>query len=357
MLLMYLIALIPIIVGGVLWINKKEISIIEWVISAGIAFLTSGLFHLCVVAGMTVDEEIWSGSVLEAIHIPKWRAEWTEVVTRTDSDGNVSTSTVTRSRNHDPRWYVITNIGEFDISNDDYDLLKSRFGSELSRPGHRPDYDSGDLNDYYLVNDNNWLQPVHDSRVWYNKVKASPSVFSFPPVPDGIGVYEYPEVDNIFRSSRLFGRASIIDILEFDKMCSRLGPVKKVNIIIIGFPEDSDQSIAHYQESKWIGGKKNDLVICYGGSGQSRWSYVFGWTEEELVKRNLETIILNNDVNTNILKLIENEIMNNYVIKDWSKFDYLSIEPPTYSYFLLICVMLVSQTVLWIIFHRNELRK
>ena len=359
MYLMYLIALVPVIAGAILWATNKKIVWFEWLIGCAVAFAISGLTHLVVVHGMTSDDEIWSGTVVEVNHTPEWRAEWTETETYTDSDGDTHTRTVTKSRNYDPRWWVETNIGDFDIDESKYSELLRKFGEQRSRPGHRPDYDSGDRNDYFLVNKNNWIEPVTDMRSWTNRVKASPSVFSFPTVPSDVNVYTYPLVEDRFVSDRLFGRANLINNLQFDRMCAALGPVKKVNVIIIGFPEDSSSDIAQMQEAAWIGGKKNDLVICFGG-GQGRkagWAYVFGWTEEELVKRNLETIFLHNEINNDILQLVSREIIKNYTIKDWSKFDYLSIEPPTSAYIWLIVIMIISQTGLWIYFHMNEADK
>lgn len=239
--------------------------------------------------------------VRTAHHTPRWVAEWTEFETYTDSDGNTQTRLVTRRQTHHPRWWVTSSIGDISINQGEYANLRSHFGDEKKTRGHRPNFHSGDRYDYQLVNVNNFRQPVHSERHWSNRVKAAPSVFSFPQVPEGISVFDYPQVNSVFQSNRLLGTASRnIDILEFDRMAGWLGPAKKVNVIIIGFGEDSDQSIAQYQEAHWIGGKKNDLVLCYGGSNGNKpgWSYVFGWTDEALVKRNLETILLTNQLPT-----------------------------------------------------------
>ena len=134
-------------------------------------------------------------------------------------------------------------------------------------------------------------------------------------------------------------------------MCSKLGPTKKVNVIIIGFPPNSDSSIAHLQEAAWIGGKKNDLILCYDTPKPNQlptWAYVFGWTEETIVKANLQTILLTNPINDNILPLIYQEILKNYTIKEWKKFDYLQIEPPTWTYYLYILITAFTQGIFWL---------
>jgi hypothetical protein len=129
-----------------------------------------------------------------------------------------------------------------------------------------------------------------------------------------------------------------------------------VNVILIGFG-DKDASVAQLQEAKWFGGKKNDLVLCYGGAGvKTEWAVVFGWTEQELVKRNLETILLENTVNTEILPRIESEIRANYVIKDWTKFDYIAVSPPWWGFLILCVVMIAAQCgfMYWSVNNEND---
>ena len=140
-------------------------------------------------------------------------------------------------------------------------------------------------------------------------------------------------------------------------MNSRLGPRKKINVILVGFGA-KESSIAHMQEAKWIGGKKNDLVICYGGSKEkTEWAYVFGWTEKEIVKRNLETIMMDNVVNSELVPKIEKEILSNYKIKEWEKFDYISVEPPYWAYLILLGVLVFTQTIFFLISYFNNSTK
>ena len=101
-----------------------------------------------------------------------------------------------------------------------------------------------------------------------------------------------------------------IDWLKFDQMNARLGPVKKVNVILVGTKADNFE----YIKSKWLNGKKNDIVILFsGGSKTSRpeRTLVFSWSESELCKKNLQSILLENNLNDDLLPLIENEIKIN----------------------------------------------
>ena len=92
------------------------------------------------------------------------------------------------------------------------------------------------------------------------------------------------------------------------------------------------------------------LVLVYGGTDpvHPKWVKVFGWTEQELVKRNLETILLRNPVNSSLIPLIEKEIRQNYQLKDWKKFDYIAVNPPTWTYIVSLIVTIAIQIGLMI---------
>ena len=229
-------------------------------------------------------------------------------------------------------------------------------GYKIEKP-YKPGFDSGDPNIYTTFNQAGYIYPITSTRNWSNRIKAAPSAFSFAKVPDTIKIFEYPKNDDAWHSDRLLGSAVIIDLLKFDRMNARLGPHKKVNIIMIGFG-DKDQSIADWQQAKWIGGKKNDIVICWGGlNTKPIWVKVFGWSDSEICKRNLETIVLDNGATNDTLSLIESEITTGYKLKDWSKFDYITIEAPSWSIWTYIFFMIISQIGLWYWYSYNEYGK
>jgi len=349
--------------AGVFWLKLNTIVWWEWLLGTIIGILVTVTTWYIIKNGRTHDIEMWSGTVSSAIYIPEWVSHHERAVYRTviNSKGNSSrvfSHYETYYVTHSPEYSVNTTLGTFNISKDKFSYLVEKFGGKKSVSGHRPSYHSGDRNDYHTVNNNNWEEPCTDLRSFENKIKAAQSTFSFPEVPKDVPVFKWPELDGVKRSERLLGRArQQINILEFDRMNSRLGPFKKVNVIIIGFPESSSTDIATLQEAAWIGGKKNDLVLCYGGKESSKWSYVFGWTDEMLVKRNLETILLQNPINDSILPLIETEIRKNYKLKDWSQFDYISVPMPWWSYLLTILLLSISQGIFYYFAHNNDVSK
>ncbi len=365
MYLAYLIALIPLIVGGVLWFRNREVNLWEWVGGAAIGFALSGIFHFVAIHGMTADTETWSGRITQATHHPYWHASWWETETYdcgTEDNPQTCTRMVHKTASYPEHWTVDVSYGaksgSYEVSRAFWNRICGEFG--VTRPraekGYRPDMDSGDSNDYFADNHTGVIVPTNTTYHFENRVQATPSLFSFVKVPENVG-YKYPEAPSWDRSARLVGLAqSAINLRAWDTLNSELGPTKKVNLILVGY-SDADSSVAHTLEAKWIGGKKNDLVLTYGGvgdDGKPTWSYVFGWTEANLVKQNLQTILLDNPVNDAILPKIKEEVARNYQLKDWDKFAYLTVEPPGWTFIVLLLVMGGAQFGFWWWAHRNE---
>jgi hypothetical protein len=358
MIFLYLISIIPAIVGIVLYVCNKKVVWLEWLGSVAIALFFSAVMHILVIYGTCKDVQTLSGQISKATHYPEWIEEYTETHTETDDEGNVTTSTDTHHRTHDEEWKASTTLGdEYDITKDFFSEISENFHNLTTERPYKDGFDSGDPNIYVAYNNSKFVYPVTSVRIWKNKVKAAPSVFSFVKVSKNIAVYEYPPNGDWLRSDRLLGNVPI-NLLEFDRMNSRLGPLKKVNVIIVYFG-NKDSSMGKWQQAKWIGGKKNDLVICYGGEKNNKadWSFCFGWTEKEIVKRNLETIFIDNKIDSSIIPKIEQEVRKNYQIKDWSKFDYITINPPIWSYFVLIILIIISEIAFWYWAIGNEFEK
>ena len=370
----YLIALIPSIIGSILFICNRKVNWMEWIGGTLIAFLVSGIMHGIAIYKMTADLETWSGEITHVCHFPRWVEEYEKMHTRqvadgVDKDGHTTYRTeiyyTTEHDTHHEHWVAYLNFGtiseERGISLQTFNEIKARFGGVIEDGGkqstsHGGHFDGGDNNIYRTSNKTGYIYPVTTIRHFENRIKAAPTLFSFPSIPTNCPVYEWPENPNWMASDRLLG-VSGVDPREFDLMNSRLGPIKLINVIMVGF-NSADSMLGQWQEAKWIGGKKNDLVICYGfESTKVLWAYCFGWTEKDICKRNLETIILTHPINNNIIPLIENEIKTNYVKKDWHKFDYITIEPPRWAYVVLIIVMIITQIAFWFWADSNEFDK
>lgn len=372
----YLLALLPLIVGFFIWYNNQEVNWIEWLAASAVAFLLAGIFHALAIHGMTRDVETWSGYITSARQFSAWREYYEEAIYRTECH-TVCTGSgknrecheechqvfdhwESRRRWHDAYWEAYSNISTtYRISQDKYKYFVKQFGQQSTIKGDRTTFEhnskmiDGDPNDYTTDRVSGWIEPVNVTKEWTNRIKASPSVFSFITVPKDIPVFPYPNNDDPWQSRRLLGQAAKhFNIFKFDQMNARLGASKRVNVIIVGFDSD-DSMLAEYQRAKWIGGKKNDVVLCYGRN----WTRVFGWTDSEVCKQNLQELLLQHPKNDDLLPLIEGEIRQNYVLKDWKQFDYITIKPKfgfVVAYF--IC-LIIAETALYAFFIQNDYNK
>lgn len=389
----YLIALIPIIIGAILWVRNKEIVWQEWLAGSVIALIMACTWNYFAVKGMTDDVQTFSGQITYAMHYPAWQEYYEEAIYRTEyytttesytyytgsgksRRSHRGTRTVRKSRRvfdhweprtrwHSEHWTAYSNIDtSYDIDGGHYNRLSGLFKDNSPVEGrrrtgeHNSKMIAGDPNDYRASNKTGWIEPVTKIGTWENKIKAAPSVFSFAKVPTNAPVFDWPKNNNPWVSDRILGTAKkYVNQYEWDKLNADLGPKKQVNLIIVGF-DSNDSTLGQYQQAKWIGGKKNDLVITYGGDGKAPvWAFSFGWTESELCKRNIETYLMRNGIDSGFYAFLRDEIIKNYKIKDWHKFDYIRVEPPTSAYVWFIIVLALVQTGLWVFFHKNEIDK
>lgn len=380
----YLIALIPVIIGFLLYLFTKRINIQEWIFGTIIAFVISAIMHVCAYFGMVTDTEIWSGKVVEVAKYPFWIEEYQEAIYRTSleprshfSNGKVSirlesvrrfSHYETRHRNHEQYFTKTIWFGaESKINNiceADYIDIANKFGNEIKTiNANRKGFDGGDNNYYVCINKTGYCIPATTIKNFTNKIKASPSSFSFKKVPEDAPVFEYPKCKNMWVSDRLLGdAANKISILEFDKLNSELGPTKEVNIIIIGF-NNADSKLGKIQESKYLGGKKNDVIICYGYAPLEGnipnicWTYCFSYCKNEQMKRNIENIFKNYPIDDTILPLIKKEILSGYQRRNWSEMDLITVKPRPVHYIFLLITTFIIQGIFWAVTLNNDFNK
>lgn len=373
----YFLALLPIGLGLIAkYVFHKNISWQEWIIATVLAFITAGISHAVVNTISVSDFEVISGRVIYVKHYTRWKEYYEEAIYRTDTytdtesytdaNGKSQTRTVTRTevvfdhweprtRWHDDWYEAVTTIkSSYRISSGFYYQLVAEYGNEEKVEGDRTTGEhasrmiDGDRYDR-ISQANNIITPVHGKQDVANRLlRADKNVYSFVEIPENIKVMDYPDVKDPFCSKRLIN-VDTIPIKDWDILNAKVGPTKKVNLILINFDVDNPPDF-NYIRSKWVGGKKNDLVLCKGKD----WAKVFGWSDAEICKRDLETILLKNKLDKNILPLIEKEVMENYEKTNWHKFDHIAIEPSTTSVVVYIIIMLALQGGIYYWLHQSE---
>lgn len=380
----YVVAAIAAVFAAAMWASSRRIAAWECAASAVTGFAMAIIFQISANISMTQDVEVWSGRINQVRHNPAWTEYYEEAIYRTEyrmrpatvSDGKGGMKTVTRrvavqvfdhweprQRSHAATWVMSDTLGQrWAISAAEYAVqLRNSGGQTTTVRGdrttgsHASRMVEGDPNDYLVSNVTGWIQPTTQVMSWTNRVKAAPSQFSFPTVPqvERSTIYPWPEPSTPFVSGRVLGDTRI-DALAWDQLNARIGPTKYVNLIAIGFGQQP-KSVAEVQRAAWLGGKKNDLVVtCGGDPAKPAWARVFGWSESDDCKRRIEGLVMTHGLTSALIAPLEAEVTAHYVIKDWTKLDYLTVEPPTWSYWAFLGVLALVQGGLWLYFFNNE---
>lgn len=119
-----------------------------------------------------------------------------------------------------------------------------------------------------------------------------------------------------------------------------LGPAKQANWVVL-ITSNPSQAYADAVRVKWLGGKKNDVVVVLGAPEYPKlsWVRVLSWTDKELFKVELrdDLLALNVVDRERVLGTLERHTTSSFVRKQMRDFEYLSSEilPPTWLIVLI----------------------
>lgn len=252
------------------------------------------------------------------------------------------------SHSNDWDWRVYTTLGRLNISR-----IDSRGSQEPPR----------------------WTQvvkgePASSVNLFTNYVKASPDTLfkrneDYSQFDDILP--EYPKVYDYYRYQRVLNHSGVSlayvkqlnDILNMD--LRKMGSEKEVNIIVV-FANTDDPSYRYALESKWLGGKKNDVVIIVGVTDAPNvaWTDVmtFGLNSgneylRTVINDRLNKITLDNP--TTFRDIIVPAIREHFKRKSMEDFEYLKdqFDPPAWAWTAAIILSLIASIGLTIYFKDN----
>ncbi len=239
---------------------------------------------------------------------------------------------------NDWNWNVKTSLGDFTISRID------------DRGYYKPPR-------WTAVQNN---QPVAFPHVYTNYVKAAPDSL-FHPILDFKGdLPEYPGFYDYQYSDRVIGVSKDQKIWN-EVLATSLndrGRIKQVNYVIV-FTNKSP-IFADALQSKWIGGKKNDIVVVLGVKTYPNidWVKVFSWSKQDIVNVSLRNALLDSKTVDpyKTLSIINDNVDKFYVRRPMSDFKYLEndVQPSAWIVVLTLIIGVISSIALAYHFHRNE---
>ena len=146
---------------------------------------------------------------------------------------------------------------------------------------------------------------------------------------------------------------------ELSEINANLGHAKQVNMIVV-LVKDLPSDYFYALRNKWIGGKKNDLILVVGVDAQNtpKWARVMAWTTNHMVEIKLRDAIMD------LPELTQHEVMLRlsanvrkfYQRKPMSDFEYLtsSITPTTTQWAVSMGIGVLLSIGLTIFFHFQD---
>lgn len=358
--------LIPLIGAFILlrW-YKHTLTWWEVAIPSIVCFFFILIFKFTVEKIQVDDTEYQGSTVVEARYYEYWETYVRRTCYRSVKVGKVTTSVPYDCSYCDEtpaRWTIVNSLGEeYRISQEYYNRLIDLWKAtpqfvELNRDINYH-FGCGKDGDMYRIRWNKdplTAKSTTSSHSYENRVQAAHSAFDFLDVKEEdkktYKLFDYPKVDGWYQETVL-GLDSIPSMSKnkialFKQMSSylngELGPRKHARIYFLFFTSP-DQIAASMQEAYWDGGNDNELVICIGIDPKTqniRWVKPFSWTPNRRVLPDIREEIMN--IGTldpmRICRAVEGVVVREYKRKDFKEFSYLTVEPPTWAFWVTAVV-------------------
>jgi hypothetical protein len=201
--------------------------------------------------------------------------------------------------------------------------------------------------------------------MYTNYIKAVPeSLFSKESAIDDsqFSLPEYPRVHSIYKVNRVIGAGSTKELRDrLDEHMKTIGPNKQANIIFVG-TNSPDPSYRYALERKWVGGKKNDLIVVVGLDDKKiTWADVItlgGNAGNELTTVKIRDILTGTNYSTKSIDDVADIVTKHFDRKPMADYEYLKdeIEPPTWVLVLAFILGTIVSIGLTYVFHVNDIR-
>ena len=348
-------------IAKLIW--KQDVKIADVAISGGIGLFAALLVFAAGMYSQTGDVEILNGEVTSkdsqrvscshdyqcncrTIHVPQTCSGSGSSRTCTGGGTEIKCDTC-YEHSYDMDWRVHSNIGTFGVDRVDRQGLiapprwtQSKIGEPASKT-------------HAFVN---YVKAVPDSLFHAHQEMVSQFDKMIPAYPSN--VYDLHRVDRAISVG-----VPIPDIKEWNQdisnMLRKLGPQRQANVIVL-FVNTANQSYQYALEGKWVGGKKNDIIVLIGTTSYPKidWVAVSSWTDKAIFKVQLRDDIfaLGNIDRAAIIKAIEYNTMKTFERKQMKDFEYLktSISPPFWVLTLAIILGIIASLGCSYAFYRNN---
>lgn len=367
------IVILCVIIVAISLIKKIDLAIMFSVIGASI--LIGLITYIIGVGGMSADQEVWSGYVVDwehkeeyIEHIPaKWKTYYvTESYQKYDS---TKKRTVTRTRRIKKKRYV--------PAKDVYHSATNRIKTTDSGWMRVYDFKGRKFNDNWPNTTEELKQmwkpnsPSASVHTYENKIQNSDSIYK--PTEMFIDLYDklpkYPlHVEDYIDINRMIGyfpnnkNASILlnqknsdlNIMVDDpEKEGKKRAWKQINMIFVNLGDNLSEDYGFALKDYWGNGNKNDFIVCVsmGKDNIVDWVHIITWSESENLKIVVRDYLLDKkeikDMNI-VVEDISDMVAEMFERKQFADFNYINIEIPNWCYiFVIIYSILIF---IWLIY-------
>ncbi len=345
--------LIPLLIGAAAFFLSRTITWKEFAIQVAVQAVVAGTTAACVYHMNTSDDEVWSGNVTSK------QREWTfcehsyQCHCRQECSGsgkNRSCSQVCDTcyeHLNDYNWGVNVSTGD------------KLYIDRVDRQGTREPARFSSV----VIG-----EPASVDHGYTNYVKAAPDTLfrrqglvekhgaTLPAYPGRI--YDYYRINRLVTVDTHVGDAHKWNA-ELQALNAEVGNKWQADVAVVltsGKPREWFFAL----EEKWLGGKKNDVVLVINRDGDEvTWVEVMAWVKDPLFKVKLRDSILEDPKKVDrekVIPKIRSAVVSSYQRKPMKDFEYLksSIRPSTTEWIVSLIIGLILGVGLAIFFHTQD---
>lgn len=265
---------------------------------------------------------------------------------------------------HPEYWEANTNIDmSARVSKQYFENKVAIWNNKTFRDMHRS-YHTNDGDSYFTTFDNldTHLDEMSFTESYVNKIKNSSTIFNYKPVTpkeiEHYGLYDYPGIDSNQNQKHILGYNNFVTDQYLKVLNGRLGWKKQVKFFILVY-KNKDIKSSMKQEALWKGGNKNEVVLTIGidDSNNIQWVRTFTWSKKHIIKSEINSFMLQDKVlNLDKEKIygLQNLIDKYYIRRNFSEFDYITIEPSTTAVVITFLLTILLNIGLAIFLIKNE---
>ncbi|MCH9735909.1 MAG: hypothetical protein K0U78_15375 [Actinomycetia bacterium] len=331
---------------------KKKFEFKEAIIQFSVSWAVGVACILIATMLVSSDYEIWNGKINSKSRIHDYWLESYDCNCYQTCSGSGANETCTETcstcytDHYTVDWNVNCSVGKINIKSLDWESKRV--------------YDEPDPKAYKAANKGDFCATENS---YTNYIKGSEgSLFNLDNNLD-FSHYEvptYPRVHSYYKVNRVFGFGKLNKELNeiLNSRLRILGPQKQANIILIG--TEYDESYRYAVEQKWLGGKKNDIIVIVGLI-KDRIDWVDTITLGSNIGNELMTVKINDEIMS--LKTVSNmvavSVLNNiekhFDRKPMEEFEYLKdeIKPSFWMTIISILLCIACNIGIFIYFNRR----